>query len=334
MEQHSLSQAAREKCVGMCFQTQHQSVFTHHRQQHRQKGTGSSASNSGCSRCTEHPPRRIQGSEHGKHTSETRIYWLHVTGNHRQRSQPLCQRILEKQRRVGVIEEATGHCPWPTHQDRAHHWHPEPARPWMSTNSTQKLLTRVQQEGSGALTIPLLTVARTAHKADGSPQTNRSLFWPKSTGQITLQTNGNWRTHERTPPKPAGTRHPRPGWEQWHGGHTALLPSGAAGSGGGRHTQAEGWSSWVMTRENWTQRGKKWPATNQVWLGRCVSLQQTQSPARGWQRCWNCEIDRWNGEPLTLTTQKGGSVLENTQISQTHNRKINISMGYDLHANS
>lgn len=46
------------------------------------------------------------------------------------------------------------------------------------------------------------------------------------------------------------------------------------------------------------------------------------------------EMDRWNGEPLTLTTQKGGSVLENTQISQTHNRKINISMGYDLHANS
>lgn len=38
------------------------------------------------------------------------------------------------------------------------------------------------------------------------------------------------------PSKPAGTRHPGPGCDQWHNGHTTLLPSGVAGNGGGQHT--------------------------------------------------------------------------------------------------
>lgn len=42
-----------------------------------------------------------------------------------------------------------------------------------------------------------------------------------------------------TPLKPAGTPRPGPGCNQWHNGHTILLPSGVAGTGGG-HTEAEG----------------------------------------------------------------------------------------------
>lgn len=177
-------------------------------------------------------------------------------------------------------------------------------------------------------------------------QMNRSLFWPKPPGQITLQSNGNWRTHEMTAPKPAGTCHARPGWHRWHGGHRALLPSGVAGSSRGGHTQAEGWSSWAMTRENWMQRGKNdLQQIKCAWVDVCPfsrfnhqqegdrdaeMVKQIASHQPAWAYH---EMDRWSWEPLTLTTQKGGSALENTQISQTHNTKINISMGYDLQAN-
>lgn len=112
-------------------------------------------------------------------------------------------------------------------------------------------------------------------------------------------------------------------------------------------THTQGWGMKQLSDDKGelnAEGGKKWPATNQVWLGRCVSPQQTQSPAGGWQRDAEVvkqiaarqaarahhEMDRWDWEPLTLTTQRGGSVLENTQISQTHNRKINISVGYDF----
>lgn len=240
-------------------------------------------------------------------------------------------------------EKATGHCPWPTHWDRACHWASQ-------TLDVHRQHSEVTDHG------PAGRVRCCDHPTPNCATDHTRCRWLTTNEQITLLTKTNrpnyppnqWQLEDTQNDTSKASWHTPP--RAWMASVAQWAQSSApiwCGWQQLRWTHTQGWGMKQLSDDKGelnAEGGKKWPATNQVWLGRCVSPQQTQSPAGGWQRdaevvkqiaarraAWaHHEMDRWDWEPLTLTTQRGGSVLENTQISQTHNRKINISVGYDF----